>query len=144
MAWSFLREAPELSPLAAFRLLQNEMERWTEVENDFFAQTYPLVNVWGDNEKVLVTAQIPGIDPEKVEVTVTGDLLSIVGERSRNEVPENTKIHRTERLLGKFSRTVRLPFPVDESLVKADYKDGVLSVVLPRLPEQKPKKIQIN
>lgn len=143
MAWSYPL-ASELSPLATFRELQNEMNRW--FDSDIFSSHmgYPLVTVWYDGDKAIASAVLPGVDPAKVDVTVNGNLLTISGTRETNPQKEGEVAHRRERPQGKFMRSIELPFAIDNSGVTAEYKNGMLTLTLPRVPEQKPRKIQIN
>jgi len=96
------------------------------------ARSYPLINVNEDKDNYFVEALAPGVNPETVDVSVTGSILSIAGEKhmaGRNVKPE--AYHRNERAVGKFVRTVELPNEVEETKVKADYKNGLLLVTLP-------------
>jgi HSP20 family protein len=127
--------------------LQRQMNRLFE---DFLptrfrvAPEYPAVNIWADEESVLVTAELPGIKAEDLDINVLGENLTISGTRPQDEVPEEARYHRRERGFGKFSRTIQLPFQVDVKNVKAAFKNGVLSITLPRAESDKPKKITVK
>jgi HSP20 family protein len=87
---------------------------------------------------------MPGVNPNNIDIDVTGDALSISGERKPDEVAAEARYHRRERTYGSFSRTVQLPFMVDTSKVEANFKNGVLMINLPRAEADKPKKITIK
>jgi HSP20 family protein len=108
------------------------------------APSYPAMNVWADENSALITAEIPGIDKDDLEINVTGDTLSLSGERKLEELPEGARYHRQERTSGKFNRSVQLPYTVDVQKVKATFKNGVLQIVLPRVEAEKPKKIAVK
>ncbi|HIE57964.1 MAG TPA: Hsp20/alpha crystallin family protein [Anaerolineales bacterium] len=127
--------------------LQRQMNRLFE---DFFptrfrtAPEYPAVNIWADEESVLVTAELPGVKADDLDINVLGDNLTVAGLRPQDEAPEDARYHRRERGFGKFSRTIQLPFQVDIKNVKATFKNGVLNITLPRAEVDKPKKIAIK
>ena len=96
----------------------------------------------GDN--FLVKASIPGIDPKDLEITLENDVLCIKGE-TKSEKEENTeRYHLRERRVGRFGRTVSFPMRVNGEAVNADYKDGVLTLTVPKAEEVKPRRININ
>jgi HSP20 family protein len=105
---------------------------------------FPAVNLWTDRDHALVTTEIPGVNPENVDLSVENDNLTISGSREPEPMGEEDRIRRRERGSGEFSRTVELPFPVEREQVAATYADGVLKVKLPRSEASKPKKIEIQ
>jgi len=105
---------------------------------------YPPMNIFVGVDDVIVTAEIPGIDPNDVELTVTQDRLNIKGTTKALEEKADQKWHRRERGFGSFHRTVELPFNVDGNKVHADYNKGVLTIVLPRSEADKPRKISVK
>jgi HSP20 family protein len=102
------------------------------------------VNVWADAERVTVTAEVPGVEPEDVEVSVVGRRLTLRAERKVPEAGEGGRYHRREREGGRFARAVQLPFPVEGAQVQATLKDGVLTVTLPRAAADRPRRIAIE
>jgi len=108
------------------------------------APSYPAMNVWSDADGVVVTAELPGMDPEEIEISVQDDTLTLRGSRTLDEVPEGGTYHRRERGSGSFTRSFQLPFPVESAKVAASYEKGVLKVTLPRAEADKPKKIAIR
>lgn len=105
---------------------------------------YPAMNVWSGDEQVMVTAELPGITSEDIDISVTSDTLTLRGKRQRPDVGEGIKYHRQERGFGEFSRSLQLPFRIDANGVEATFRNGVLSVTLPRAEEDKPKRILVN
>jgi HSP20 family protein len=108
------------------------------------APSYPAINIWADEDSALITAEIPGVSKDDLEINVTGDTLTITGERKPDELPEGTRYHRRERSYGKFNRNIQLPYTVDVNKVKANFTNGVLEINLPRIEAEKPKKISVK
>jgi len=104
--------------------------------------TFPPLDIRSDNESVYVVAELPGVAIEGVDLSITGDTLSIKGERKAPEVPEE-RYHRRERPWGFFNRLVGLPDPVDAEKIQAVLKDGVLSITLPKSATAKPRQIKV-
>jgi HSP20 family protein len=107
-------------------------------------QGFPAMNVWTGEEGAVVNAEIPGVDPADIDVSIVGETLTIRGERKTEDLGSNFKYHRQERGYGKFVRTIQLPFPVDSEKVEATLDRGVLTLSLPRAEEDKPRKISIK
>lgn len=109
------------------------------------ARAYPLINVSEDEENVYVEALAPGVNPDSLKVSVVRGQLTIAGEKPAGG--ENLKLeayHRNERAAGRFVRTFALPYPVDEGRVKAEYRNGLLSIELPKAEAAKPKQISVK
>ena len=106
---------------------------------------FPAINVWtNDAEGAVLTTELPGISPEAVDISVTGDTLTISGCCKPDEAPESAQYHRRERSRGDFSRTVQLPYTLDPDKVEARVEKGVLTVVLPRAEAEKPRQIVVQ
>lgn len=103
----------------------------------------PPVDVSETAEALLVTVEVPGVESERMSISVDGDLLTIKGEK-HIECDGNEQWHRFERPCGSFERTFRLPAVVAADKVSADYRDGVLRIVLPKARSLKPRKIAIG
>jgi HSP20 family protein len=103
----------------------------------------PAVDMYETKNEVLVSAELPGLNEKDIHLSITGDLLTIQGERQWNDDKEASH-YRRERWFGKFERTLSLPVPVEAGHVKATYRDGVLTVKLPKVEEIKPKEIKID
>jgi HSP20 family protein len=108
------------------------------------APSFPAINVWAAADSAKITAEIPGVDKDDLEINVTGDTLTLSGVRKQDELPEGARYHRQERRYGEFSRSIQLPYTVDVNQVKAAFKNGVLTVELPRIEAEKPKKITVK
>ena len=108
------------------------------------AGVFPLMNVTEGRDNYYVRAELPGLRAGDLDLSVTGDTLSISGERMLDEEDEKAQYHRRERDSGKFSRIVSLPTRIDVARVEAHCADGVLTVVLPKAEEAKPKQITVK
>jgi len=108
------------------------------------APGYPALNIWTSENGLNVTAEVPGIKPEDIDISVVGETMTLSGERRPEELQEGAQYHRQERGYGKFTRSIQLPFPVDVNKVEATFKNGVLQVALPRAEADKPKKIVVK
>jgi HSP20 family protein len=131
--------------------LRDELDRLFEGSFGDVSRTSQLLGVWNpavdlyeDKDNVIVKAELPGLKREDIEVSLHDGALSISGERKSEEKVENAEVRRTERFVGRFQRTITLPAPVKGDKVNAQYKDGVLTVTLPKAEEAKPKLIQIS
>ena len=102
------------------------------------------MNMYAGDEDVIITSEIPGIDPAVVELTVSGDTLVLSGSREAQELKPDEKWHRRERPHGSFSRTIQLPYNVDASKTVAEFSKGILKITLPRAEAEKPRKIDIK
>jgi len=105
---------------------------------------YPAMNLWAGSEDAILTAEIPGVDPSAIDISVTGDSLTLKGTRKTDVDVEKFSWHRRERPTGEFTRTIQLPFKVDASGVEAKCNKGVLQVRLPRAEDEKPRRIEIH
>jgi HSP20 family protein len=109
------------------------------------AREYPLVNIYQQQDALIVEALAPGADPESLNVSVTGNTMTITGEKRRvktDVAPE--AFHREERAAGKFIRTIELPVDIDDGKVKAEYKNGLLLITLPKAQKAKPRQIDVQ
>ena len=128
--------------------LQREMNR---LFNDSFSlaggrvgPSYPAMNVWTNQAGAVITAELPGVNPEDIDISVVGDMLTLTGSRQPGELKDGEQFHRRERSFGNFSRTFQLPFRTVSDQVEANFKNGVLHVSVPRAEEDKPKKIAVK
>jgi HSP20 family protein len=141
----FRRQVP--SAWEEMERLQREMNRLVRTTRGgrvHTAPNFPAINIWTSEEGQMIIAEIPGIDPETLDITVTGEILTLSGERVREEFGEDVRYHRRERGHGRFKRSIQLPFPVEVDEIEANFKNGVLSVTLPRAEEDKPRKIDVK
>lgn len=108
-------------------------------------RSYPLINLLEDKDNLYIEALTPGVDPASLNLTAVQDRLTLSGEKSR--IPNGIKpeaFHRNERASGKFVRTINLPVEVNEAQIKAEYKNGLLIITLPKAEKAKPKQIDIK
>lgn len=127
--------------------LQREMNRLFEDSyrtRSRIAPAYPALNVWTSGDGLNVTAEVPGVRPEDLDISVVGETLTLSGVRKPDDLNESARYHRQERGYGNFTRSIQLPFPVDVSKVEAAFHNGVLTVSLPRAEEDKPRKIAVK
>ncbi len=133
------------SPFAELRSLQREMNRLFDgYEGGTAMSRFPALNVWGNSENVIVTAELPGLEVDDLDINVVNNQLTIKGERKGDKPAEDAVCHRRERETGQFVRTVRLPYAVENDKVTAKYENGVLTITLPRHEATKPKRIEIK
>jgi HSP20 family protein len=128
--------------------LRREMDRlfadWPTRSTWSVTPSYPAMNVWTSEDGAVVQSELPGIDPDKIDISVANDTLTVSGERQRPEMEEEATYHRRERGYGRFTRTFTLPFQVEADQVEANYEKGILYIRLPRAEADKPKKITIQ
>ncbi len=139
-------------PFGEIFSLRDEIDRLFE---DYFGKTsdrrdesfwYPAMDISETEEGYLVEMDVPGIPKENIKISVKDNQLTITGERKseKKEEDKDRTYHRIERYYGKFQRTIALPNEIDIEKIKADYKDGVLKITLPRSEKSKPKEIKID
>jgi HSP20 family protein len=134
-----------------FQELRKEIDR---LFNEFFNRPVlpekfewfewtPAVDVSETEDSIVVKADLPGVKPEEIEINLSDNILTIRGEKKREEEEKKENFYRVERYYGSFMRAIQLPTEVDVEKVKATYKDGVLKVVLPKKVEPK-KSIKVE
>lgn len=124
--------------------LQREMNRLFSNMGQKPPQEYPAVNIWDKKGSAVITAELPGIDPEKLDISVSGDTVTISGAAHQETLAANEIYLRQERGVGSFKRNIQLSFQIDAQAVEARYEKGILAIVLPRVKEDLPKKIKIQ
>ena len=122
--------------------LQREMNRMVQGWQPRQEVTFPPVNLYDDGVNFHLRSEVAGLDSEKLDLTVAGDVLTVKGERRVEE--HQGSYHRRERDWQKFNRSLTLPDTIDVEQVRASYKDGVLEVTLPRAVEAQPRKVAIE
>jgi HSP20 family protein len=142
MFWSEIK-SPTLSQFEGVRNLQGEINRLFENYADW-REEFPPVNIWSNNEELILKAEVPGVDPKDISIDLNGDQLLISGERKADVPSEGVTCHHSERSVGSFSRSFRLPYEIDSAKVTAKSSNGVLTVVLPRAEYAKPRKINVQ
>ncbi len=141
-----LSEFPRLGldPFLELRRMQSEMNRVFSGFSSPAAREFPPVNIWLGENSVVVTAELPGMKREDVNISLQDEVLTLEGRREPQIQQQDVKWHRRERAYGGFARTIQLPFRVDPEKVQARYSNGVLEIELERLEADRPKKIQIR
>jgi len=150
--WSpFSQPAERWDPFRSLGDIQTEMNR---LFHSFFGRPVrvgvmerpwsPVVDMYETKDELVVTIELPGVREKEIGVSITGDMLTLKGERAQASEVKQESYHRLERYFGKFERNIRLPFPVDAAKAKVTYRDGLLEIKLPKTEEIKPKEIKID
>jgi len=140
-----------LTPWTGMTSFRNEMDRLFERflepmwrEAPVLGEWEPKVDVAETKDAITVKAEVPGVEPKDIAVSLTDSVLTIKGEKEEEKEEKDTRHHRVERSYGAFSRMMRLPAPVDSSKATASFKDGVLTITLPKTPEAKGTTIPVK
>lgn len=104
----------------------------------------PAFNVWKSENGASVTAELPGLDLSRLEVSIVGDTVTIQGQKAAENHTEEVRVQRRERVPGQFTRTLKFPFRVDAARSEATYAKGLLTVMLPSLEDDKRKQIVVK
>jgi HSP20 family protein len=138
-------------PFRELMTLQDRMNRLfheTRARNDedwaLGGSWAPAVDIYEKDGNIVLKAELPGLDPKDVDIRVENNVLTLRGERKLDNEVQQESYHRVERSYGSFSRSFTLPNVVDTGNIKAEYKDGVLRLTLPKREEAKPRQIQID
>ncbi len=138
------------SPLERLSALRQDMDRLWELSfagrsTQGTATWSPAVDLYDEAEQLVAKVELPGITRESLEVNYQDGVLSICGERKADyPAGQEPDCYRAERPTGKFSRDLTLPVPVQADKIQASYKEGVLSIVLPKSEDAKPHKVEVN
>ncbi|HVN49258.1 MAG TPA: Hsp20/alpha crystallin family protein [Bacteroidota bacterium] len=131
--------------------LQREMNkmfdtffRGTEEDDAAFAAWSPAVDITEHEDAYVVKAELPGVNKDDVKITLESNILTIHGEKKQEKETKKENYHRVERSYGSFQRSFTLPTTVKSDKIEAQYKDGVLTVALPKAEEAKPKQIEVK
>ena len=141
------RRFPKYNVWEDMERLQREMNRLFETAQPSRHQVspgFPAMNIWSNEESLIVTAELPGVEIGEIDVNVIGDTLTLSGSRTPEKLDEGSRYHRQERGYGKFTRSLQLPFVVDAEKVEATLENGVLRILLPRAEADKPRKISVK
>lgn len=127
------------------RIFGNAYGQRAEDDMSLRGDWIPSVDIFeNDQHQLVLKAELPGIAREDIDVRVENNTLTLKGERKREREVRDEQYHRVERVNGVFSRSFTLPSTVDAASVSADYRDGILTVVLPKREEAKPRQIQVK
>ena len=138
--WEPMREMMTLRE-AMDRLFDDAFTRPLTINGGF---TTPAIDMYQTDDEVVVKATLPGLKAEDVDITVTGETLTLLGEYKQENEQKNTRYHIREQHSGSFERSLRLPTVVKADHAQADFSDGILTVTLPVAEEVKPKSISIK
>jgi len=132
-----------------FNTLSTRLNRYLDTasredEADFLGAWSPAVDVYDKGNEVVIHAEIPGMKKEDIDVRVENNVLTIRGKKERREEVKEEGYFRTERAYGTFSRSFSLPTTVDVTKIGAEYKDGVLTLTVPKAEEAKPRQIDVK
>jgi HSP20 family protein len=146
--WKPLRE---ITPFRDFERMRRDMDRMWD---SFFErgtlrgkegrEWLPSLDVAETKNEIVVKAEVPGLDPKDIDISLSDGLLTIKGEKKQEREEKEENYHLVERSYGSFTRSIRLPNEVQSDKIKASYKNGVLKVVLPKSEEAKKKEVKIK
>jgi HSP20 family protein len=142
---------PAFLDFLEFNRMRNQMEHvWDTVRGKFnayregYAGVYPLINIYENEDNLTLTAELPGVKVEDLEITIKNDTLTLAGEKKVLERPETANFFRQERIAGKFGRSLTLPVKVDAEASEAKIKNGILTILLPKAAEAKARQVSIK
>lgn len=142
--WDPFRELEEMSDRLNRVFTRPSVRTNGNKEQLTVADWMPIVDISETDGEYLIKAELPEVKKEDVKVTVENGVLTLQGERRQEKEEKGKKYHRVERSYGSFVRSFTLPESIDESGVKAEYKDGVLNLHLPKSEKVKPKAIEVK
>jgi HSP20 family protein len=144
-------EAARWAPFQQLSSLREEIDRLFESplmpvtgSQPFFGGWCPAIDLYEDKDSLTFRCELPGMKKEEIDISLHEGVLTVSGERKLEAKLTNAETHRSERFAGRFQRSVTLPVSVDAEKIKATYKDGILSVTMPKAEEAKPKQIHVK
>ena len=148
---ALIRWRPTARPLARFdpdfgeemaRFFDETRSRWGG-EGELTAWS-PSINVYEENDRIVMEAELPGMKKDQIEVSVHDHMLTVSGERKEEKEVKEDDFYRHERRYGAFSRSISLPSTVDSKKIDASYKDGVLKLTIPKAEQAKAKRVEVH
>jgi HSP20 family protein len=134
-------------PWGGFGTLRRELDelfdRFGALSPGLARGAFPALNLYETEDAYVLTAEIPGIAPEELEISLEGSTVTLRGERKQAS-EEGASVHRSERPAGAFRRAIDLPVPIDGEKVEAVHRNGVLTLRLPKAPEHRPRQISVK
>jgi HSP20 family protein len=124
--------------------INDEFNRISGYLGDYTTEASPAMNVYTNDDSALVSAELPGVDGEKLDISVNGRTVSISGERKARVTKDGERCLMRERSDINFNRTFTLPFTIDSDKVNAEYKNGILNITLPKIEAEKPKSVKVK
>ena len=146
-------QRPEMwswSPFDQLSSLRDEINRLFDVPtngsaaSDVFNTWAPALDLYESKDTLVLKSELPGMKKEDIDISVHENTITLSGERRNEKKHEGSETSRSERFFGRFQRTLSLPKKVDSAGIKAIYRDGILTVTLPKAPEAKPRQIEIS
>jgi len=141
----------ELAPLGDFERMRRDMDRlWGSffergtLRGEDGREWLPYLDVAETKNEIVVKAEVPGLEPKDIDISLSDGLLTIKGEKKQEREEKEENYHLVERSYGSFARSIRLPNEVQSDKINASYKNGVLKIVLPKSEEAKKKEIKIK
>ena len=139
-------------PFRDLNVLQDRMNRlfddagrgWRADEPAATTTWSPAVDIYETENEIVVQAELPGVDRKDISLNLENNVLTLKGERRFEKETKEENYHRIERSYGGFARTFSIPATVDEEKIRADYRDGILKIALPKKEQVKPKQIRIE
>lgn len=138
------------SQLGELDRMRREMDRiWDNITRDRYPSTFeqdwvPSLDLSDTGDSLVVELEVPGMDSKDIDISITGNVLTVSGEKKRKREEKEHNYHLVERSYGNFVRSVRLPSTVDPDRVEASYKDGILTITMDKVEQAKTKKIEVN
>lgn len=142
--WSIFDELEALQENMDLALSGGPLAAEARRGNPWRRPTRPPMNIWSSANDIVIDAELPGVDPKDVDISVEGDELTVSQKENEKEAGGERHYTRQERPAGGFSRTLKLPFRPEAASVKANYKNGILRLTVPRSEAEKPKKITVE
>jgi HSP20 family protein len=143
--WQEPRFDPFFKGFGSLRRRFNDLfEEMDLPEMELVSGWHPVVDIFDEGNEIVLKAELPGIKKEEIHVEVESNVLTLHGEKKREEKIEKAGVFRSERIYGAFSRSFTLPGNVDPKKIEAVFKDGVLTVKLPKVEAAKPKQIDVK
>lgn len=139
-------------PYGAVASLQNSINKLfndafsrANIDEDFALSAWkPVVDIFDKEDAIVIHAELPGVKKEDVTIEVKDNILTLRGERSESKEIKEDKYYRKERTFGSFHRAFSLPAAINPDTIKANFKDGILEIEIPKPEEQKPKQVTIS
>ena len=126
------------------RLFEDANRGWRADEPSATTSCSPAVDIYETESEIIVQAEVPGMERKDIELTLENNVLTLKGERRFEKEGKDENYHRIERSYGSFSRAFSIPAMVDEKKIQADYKEGVLAIILPKKEKARAKQINIT
>ena len=142
-------ELTQWSPMDRLASFRDEINRLFDGgtparDSGLFSGWTPALDVYDEKDRFLVSVELPGLKKEEISLSFHDGVLTVSGERKHEREGKEGETFRSERYFGKFQRSVTLPTAVNAGKVKATYKDGILTIDLPKAEEAKPKQIAVS